>query len=258
MTRQAKTVEVIDPFGVASDAAMPSLAAALHPATARAEFKRGLTRLSGETGRISVRAIRVTRYKPGKRCVIEYDLKLRRPDAADERLTVVGKVRARRFGNEAYRLLDALWNAGFHDTSADGICVPEPVGVLPPFQMWLQRKVPGRVASEPLEGAGGLDLARRIADAICKVHRCGVPTNRAHSMADELRILRACLAHVSQARPELASRVQRVREACERLGTLVPPAETRGIHRDFYPAQVLVNGTQLYLIDFDLYCQGDP
>jgi len=31
-----------------------------------------------------------------------------------------------------------------------------------------------------------------------------------------------------------------------------------GIHRDFYSDQVLVRDETLYVIDFDLYCQGDP
>lgn len=31
-----------------------------------------------------------------------------------------------------------------------------------------------------------------------------------------------------------------------------------GIHRDFYADQVIVDGDRLFLIDFDLYCMGDP
>ena len=38
----------------------------------------------------------------------------------------------------------------------------------------------------------------------------------------------------------------------------MPAPKTCGIHRDFYPAQVIVDGGRLWLIDFDLYCQGDP
>ena len=38
----------------------------------------------------------------------------------------------------------------------------------------------------------------------------------------------------------------------------MPEPRRCGIHRDFYPAQVIVNGARLYLIDFDLYCLGDP
>src|SRR5262249_18953846 len=33
---------------------------------------------------------------------------------------------------------------------------------------------------------------------------------------------------------------------------------TVGIHRDFYADQVLFNGDRLVILDFDLYCHGDP
>ena len=38
----------------------------------------------------------------------------------------------------------------------------------------------------------------------------------------------------------------------------MPALGACGIHRDFYPAQVLVRKDWVHLIDFDLYCQGDP
>ena len=258
MTRAPKTVEVADPFGVRADSSMPSLALALDPVLAREEFKRGLARLSGDDGRVSVRAIRVTRHKPGKRCVIEYDLKVRRRGLPDETLTVLGKIRANRFGNEAYRLQDVIWSAGFQSDSADGVSVPEPLGVIPTFQMWVQRKVPGVVSGRLLAGAGGAALARRVAEALHKLHRAGVPTGRVHVMADELRILQECLTGVAGSRPHLAERVSRVRLACDELGASAPPPQPCGIHRDFYPAQVVVDGTRVHLIDFDLYCLGDP
>ncbi len=60
-----------------------------------------------------------------------------------------------------------------------------------------------------------------------------------------------------------------MRVACEELGASVTAASTCGIHRDFYAAQLIVDGppiaagccaanARLWLIDFDLYCQGDP
>jgi aminoglycoside phosphotransferase (APT) family kinase protein len=42
-----------------------------------------------------------------------------------------------------------------------------------------------------------------------------------------------------------------------RAGAVPEPVEC-GIHRDFYADQVIVDGERLYLIDFDLYCVGDP
>src|SRR5262249_50836435 len=45
---------------------------------------------------------------------------------------------------------------------------------------------------------------------------------------------------------------------CDRLGAATPLPAPCGIHRDFYPDQVIVDGSRLYLIDFDLYCESDP
>jgi aminoglycoside phosphotransferase (APT) family kinase protein len=70
--------------------------------------------------------------------------------------------------------------------------------------------------------------------------------------------LRECLVKVAALKPEWAARIQKLQAACERLGASVPEPRACGVHRDFYPAQVIVDGKRLYLIDFDLYCLGDP
>jgi len=88
-------------------------------------------------------------------------------------------------------------------------------------------------------------------------------------MADELRILHECLAKVIALKPDWKDRLNRVLAACDRLGASVPEPRVCGIHRDFYPAQVVVEPSQdstsvnnhsprIYLTDFDLYCLGDP
>ena len=246
-----------DPFGAAQDQDLPTLALALDPAIARREFKRSLPRLSGN-GKLRLKAIRVTRHKPGRRCVIEYDLIVERADAPRQRVTLIGKVRAKRSGNEGSRQLETIWNAGFDAESEDGISVPEPLGVISEFRMWFQRKVPGEVANRLLDGPDGVPLARRIAEAIHKLHRANLATDRTHTMLDELRILRQCMEKVSAAHPDLAARVSRLMQACEHLGASLPEPQACGIHRDFYPAQVIVDGARLWLIDFDLFCLGDP
>jgi hypothetical protein len=251
-------VTLSDPFGAAADPGLPTLAAALDPVEAKGEFKRRLPRLSGETGRLRLQAIRVTRHKRGRRCVVEYDVQVERPPSPAYALTLIGKVRARRFGHESFRLLESISNAGFQDHSPDGISVPEPIGVIPRFQMWFQSRVPGRTADQLLSGTKGGSIGRRIAEAIHKLHCACLPTDRHHTMEDELRILNDCLASVARQVPAWVERLQRLSAACERLGAGVPAPKPCGIHRDFYPAQVLVNDGRLFLIDFDLYCLGDP
>ncbi len=236
---------------------MPTLALALDPIEAKRELKRRLPRLSGD-GRLRLQEIRVIRHKPGRRCVVEYDVQVDRPGSAPELLTLIGKARARHFGKESLRLLDDFWNAGFSAQSPDGISVPEPIGVIARFRMWFQRKVPGETATRLLTATSGAELAARIADAIHKVHCANVPVQRQHGIKEELKILEGCLSKVRDVRPDLATRLESLWAGCQQLAASAPALEPCGIHRDFYPAQVIADNGHLYLIDFDLYCLGDP
>jgi hypothetical protein len=251
-------VMVSDPFDAASDPSLPTLAMALDPAEVRHRFKRRIPRLAGENGLVYPLAIRVIRYKPGRRCMIEYDVEIVRPHYQSTVTTLIGKVRAGRYGNEDYRLLDAFWHAGFESTSADGISVPEPIATIGRFQMWLQRKVPGIPATDLLTGTDGPALAGRIAQAANKIHQACVSTERRHGMDDELGILHKRLAEVVLKKPRWAERIHRILDDCDRLGRATLELPARGIHRDFYADQVIVDSERLHLIDFDLYCQGSP
>ena len=58
--------------------------------------------------------------------------------------------------------------------------------------------------------------------------------------------------------PALGGRLRQLYRACERVAASIPAGPVRGIHRDFYPDQVLVDGGRLWLLDLDLYCAGNP
>jgi aminoglycoside phosphotransferase (APT) family kinase protein len=118
--------------------------------------------------------------------------------------------------------------------------------------------VQGQVATDLLAAPGGEDLVRRIAEAAHKLHRAGVLAKRRHTMNDELRILHERLPSVARSEPQWAGRIERLLDACDRLGAGTLQPEPCGIHRDFYADQVIVGGARLCLIDFDLYCEGDP
>jgi thiamine kinase-like enzyme len=136
--------------------------------------------------------------------------------------------------------------------------VPEALGAVPQLGLWLQRKVAGTPASQLLGQPNGGALARRIADALKKLHRHGPLPARQHAIDDELEILRKRLAAVSRSRPAWGARIGRLLETCEALAADLRGAPAAGIHRDFYPEQVIVDGERLWLLDFDLYCAGDP
>lgn len=247
-----------DRVGEGCDPELPTLARVVDLEEVQWHFGRGLPRLAGERGFIHLRGIRMTRLKPGRRAVLEYDVEVERPDRPPEHATLVGKVRRHRSGESAFQLLVRLSGAGFAADCADGISVPEPIGVVAPLQLWLQRKVPGHQATDLLSGPDRVALARRIAAAAHKLHQAGVPPIRRHTMADELRVLSERLALVARAEPGWARRIERLLEASRRRAAATPTLASRGVHRDFYADQVLVDGTRLWLLDFDLYCEADP
>jgi aminoglycoside phosphotransferase (APT) family kinase protein len=247
-----------DPLGAASDTSMPFLSQALDPFEVERRLENCLANSLGRQARARLIGIRVVRHKPGRRCVIEYELELETSHGPHETLTLIGKSRARGLDEPCFRLLKELAAGEFAPSSDDGICVPEPMGVVPEFHMWLQRKVPGTVATHMLLEPDGVTLARRIAEAAHKLHRVKLLPQRSHSMVDELRILRDRLARVAQIKPAWTSRLDRVLAACNCLAAATREPQPCGIHRDFYADHAIVDGPRLYLLDFDLWCRGDP
>jgi len=160
-------IPVIDPFNIAADPKMPFVAGAIDPLRVQQQFLQLITQ---KIPKVNLLAVRVIRHKPGRRCLIEYDLEIENPDASFQVITLIGKVRAKGTDSNSYQLQQSLWNAGFSDDSEDGISVPEPMGIVPKFQMWLQRKVPGETATKLLAKANGITLAKRIAEAAYRTH----------------------------------------------------------------------------------------
>ncbi|PSB05116.1 phosphotransferase family protein [Merismopedia glauca] len=245
---------VSDPFNSSADPKMPFLAEAIAPMQVQRYLAQALgDRLEG----IELQGIQVMRHKMGRRCGIAYNIKARKSDSS-KYMAIIGKVRAKGLDYPSYELQRSLWNAGFGDRSSDGISVPEVLGAIPRWEMWLQTKIPGSVATDLLAGADGVALAIKIAESAHKLHQGGFVPHRCHTMTDELKILRDRLPKVGQVYPNWAKRIAVILDKCDRLGAKTPEFEPCGIHRDFYGDQVIVNGDRLYLIDLDLYCLGNP
>ncbi len=238
-----------------SDPLMPFLGVALNAAEIASTFARNLDCLNAARKTRVVR-ISVGRHKPGRRCLIAYDLSVQDVKGSVQDFSVVGKVRARGADTSTHDLQSALWAGSFGPSATDGIFVPEPLGVVKDLHMTVQRRVPGTPATGLLEGPSGIRLARRVAESIHKLHATPAPRWRRHTVEDELRILRERLTSVIEEHPSWQMRIERVLDGCVRLAARVRDDSWCGIHRDFYPDQVLVDGEQLYLTDLDLYARG--
>jgi thiamine kinase-like enzyme len=246
-----------EPMNFPTEPKMPFLEDAFNPLIVERLFNQHLTDLHQGQGKIELESIRLIRHKIGKRCLIEYQIRIVFPYGEDQSMTLLGKIRAKGLDQSTYQLNQNLWQQGFNSESVDQIMIPQPIGVIPEFQMWLQRRVTGVNSTDLLTQETGIDLVSKIAVAIHKLHQVNIPLQKTHTMIDELSILHQRLGKMIDAYPYWQKRLERLLKLCDRLGENTKPLAVKGIHRDFYPDQILVNGENLYLLDLDLYCQGD-
>lgn len=224
-----------------TDPDLPQLSAALDPLHAGACFTA-----AGLAG--TVASAKPVRHKPGRRCLIAYDL----VDRSGRAFAAFGKLRAKGADSRVFALQQELWNDGFGPGGWAAARVAEPLALVPALGMWLQAEVRGRPFSPQ---AFPPDL---VAKAIGALHMSRIRPLKRHLLADELAILDARLTALAARRPDWAGRLEALSRAAERLAAQAAPVALRPVHRDFYHDHLLRDGSDVYLIDLDLLCLGDP
>lgn len=223
------------------DADLPQLAEALDPGIAQTAFAA-----AGLPVRIDI--ARLVRHKPGRRCLIAYDLL----DRSGGRLAAYGKLRAKGADSRAFALQQELWRDGFGPGGWAGARVAQPLALVPALGLWVQAAVPG----EPF--ATDTCSPERAAKAIAALHRARIRPMRRYLLADELAILEGRLGALAAHRPDWADRLDRLFVAARQCAQRALPVALRPIHRDFYHDHLICAGEDSYLIDLDLLCLGDP
>ncbi len=240
-----------NPFTLKGDVPLKSL---LEQAIDPEQSQRGFKRYLFDYEVFKIESIRVLRYKPGKRLLVEYSLLTDRG-----KLTLLGKIRAKGLHRSVYRINQQLYDQRDTLMTEAGWQVPQPLCMIPECQMWLQQHVPGDQFTQLLNNVKqGQTLAQRIAQMSHSLHNSGIVVEKSHSVVQELDILKKQLYTVAEKCPQLKLGIH---ELYKQLSPYITSLLTRPyhcIHRDFYPDQVIVNKDRLYLLDLDLFCMGDP
>jgi Ser/Thr protein kinase RdoA (MazF antagonist) len=174
-----------------------------------------------------------------------------------EELGIFAKMRSRGPDVRTQRLLVQLRQAGLDHARGSRVGVPAAVGVVPELALTLQSACPGEMLTLKLISGEVDETIEHVADGLARLHDTVVNTTRTHTIEDELDILNARLREAWIGRPGDRARIDAIEEACNDMARGLVEGPPRGLHRDFYPDQVLVDGDRLSLLDLDLYALGD-
>lgn len=239
----------------APDPLMPQLVTALDLDSGVRMVEQALAGLGPTDFAPMLDQARLIRHKPGRRALIEYRFVF--PNGG-EHLRAIGKIRAKRSDHRTYRLNQAIYSATQDEKSGCRLRVPRPLAEVPALNMWLQQRIDGEDGWSALASPRGEQAARCIAHALFELHQLELEEEKTHDWTDELTILDQRLDRLQAAAPLLTRRIQALRRSCHRVAAPLDNRHLCNIHRDFYPDQVIVQGQQVYLLDLDLYCRGDP
>jgi len=232
-----------------SDFEMPGLASAIDPGQV-APFIAGR---GGDWSAADARSLRVEmlRYVPHRRCVLQYEIA-----TAGGARRLIGKVyakegRAAEVGHKLEALRDQL--AGI---------APAPIGVHEDWNLALMEWVPGGSMKRLLRGAPSLEDARdavsRAATALAALHTVRLAGGEVCSLRDEVRHVRKRGARIGLVAPALGARIEALLERLEPLACDLTWEAPSFIHDGFKPAQVLLDGGAVRIIDYDGSGPGDP
>ncbi len=196
--------------------------------------------------------IEVTRHKKGRRALLTYDC------VGDGRhVRVLGKIRSRGLDERTMRLQGKLAESLFDAEAPDRVRVPRVLGHLD-GGTWLQQHVPGVPLTAHLPGPDAAKLCEQAMAGVGRLHASDIPLPKTHTLTDEMRILDERLGRVARDYPALRERLGATLATCWEVARQLPPVSLAPIHRDFYPAQILVDGQRLWIVDWDLAAMGDP
>ena len=262
---------IYDPYHIEKDQKMRFLSSAICKEDIEPLLSTLISGFLGKKVKLDILQIKVLRYKPTRRCIIEYEIKVYHQVNSTKNsnnyfiLKLLGKSCSKNTDLRTFNLLQKLWNNGFDSQSSDLISIPRPIGHISKFNMWFQLKIDSVPLMDKLlyndNKIENCKLISKVSDAIAKLHKTPFfPNTRFHSLSDELSILNTRLSQTMEENSCWKKEIEKILDSCYKLSTLITSTNNiKNIHRDFYHDQVIVdNNSRVYLVDLDLFCKGDP
>ncbi len=192
-------------------------------------------------------------YTPRLRGVFLHRMKLEeRTTGVERRSEFIGKTSSYKVPEVLFADQWALWKS-----CRDRVGIPQPEGYLSNPRLTLQERVAGERLGTLVKTPSFNELLRQTANSIAVIHSTRIPLHKMRDPVRETQSLRRWGVVLQNIRSDLAQRIQILHESL--LGEMERRTTVSAtVHGDFHPANVLVAGNKIWLIDFDQMANGDP
>jgi hypothetical protein len=250
------------------DPELPALLDATEPAPLAGPLMQAATFLDGEA-RGDDCQIEVVDYGRLRRCTLRYTFEARDRKGVSQRLVVYGKVAGDGSGARAHEAITSLHERVSAGEKPD-FRIPRSFGYYENLQLLLLEAIPGsseiggalkaKLKGEDANGrVPSLDKMIEVCGSIAAaLHGADLALGRRRPLEGELDALGRRLQDVGRLSPELARELMPLFEKLQRSSGGSRALEACLNHGDFTTGQVLFDGGDAGLIDFDSLCQAEP
>ncbi|NGX41849.1 MAG: Stress response kinase A [Chlamydiae bacterium] len=189
-------------------------------------------------------------YKPQMRATFLYEITS--GDNEVEKQEWIAKTNAFKNPEKVFANYWTLWQE-----SNGKIPMPRPMGFLSHPRVTFQEKIQGTRLGAMVDSESFDEIIKKTATLIGNFHSLQVSLSNTRKLEHEIRTLNRWCALLVHLLPELKQRIESLQTS------LIPELERRvnisaPIHADFHHTNLLVEGTEVRLIDLDDIAWGDP
>jgi hypothetical protein len=262
------------------DGMIPTLVDTTDPNTVAEILSKTLPEaLSGEFVIDNVQLL-LAHYGRYKRCVLRYSVDGKQTATqAPQNETVYGKIDADGLGSQISPIIDALRDALQKPDLLYRFRVPRSLGYLPDLQLLLMEALPGKPFFKPLLKAwidnnnhqtaaneslpndedARLDKAiQTCALMAATLHSSNIKLGRQTRLEMQVEKLQESADVISQVYPELGAQIDSWIQQAVDFAKAYPAMPLCFSHGDFTYTQLIFDGKEGGLVDFDTMCQAEP
>ena len=262
------------------DGMIPTLVDTTNPSTIAEILSKTLPEaLSGEFVIENVQLL-LAHYGRYKRCVLRYSVDGKQTSTqSPQNETVYGKIDADGLGSQIGPIIDALREALQKPDLLYRFRVPRSLGYLPDLQLLLMEALPGKPFFKPLlkdwiennnhQAAANDSLPHdedaRLDKAIqtcalmaATLHSSDIKLGRQTTLEMQVAKLQESADVISQVYPELGAQINSWIQQTVDFAKAYPAMPLCFSHGDFTYTQLIFDGKEGGLVDFDTMCQAEP